>query len=62
MYNLDGGYPVPGAPDPKYVNLAYKNVCSLCFELFANIRESIYWKALHVKCVARGNGDTPCLF
>ncbi len=58
VYNLAGGYPAPGAPQPKYGGYVWKQLCTTCFDMLLPIREEFYWKALHEnwKNAGRGNG------
>jgi len=55
IYNLDRGYPAPGAPSPKFFNHDWQKVCTLCFQLGMAVRESTYFKAAHDLWIERRN-------
>ena len=41
------GYPAPGAPAPKFGGVDFPEICTLCFQLYAVISTSSYWRGLH---------------
>lgn len=49
IYNVENGYPAPGAPAPRYLDSDHKNLCEVCFAMGSVIRNSTYWKDLAEK-------------
>lgn len=48
VYSLKDGYPVKGAPQPRYYTVSYPSLCALCRGLVDNGRFCLaYWTDLH---------------
>lgn len=44
---LKEGYPVNEAPEPHFVSIDYRNVCTLCYQVAITLDSSNYWRNLH---------------
>lgn len=44
-------YPVPGAPVPRFIDLTYKKVCSLCLFMYNVVNDSDYFRTLSQNAV-----------